>query len=220
MDNIKAPSRGIFADFKGRKECYKQDWQAGLRSGFRVCVWTALFLFLLARFNACAIIKRFTRTAGELFGMLIAILFIQQAVKGVLGEFKVPEAEDREAEKYQFQWIYVNGLLGIIFSFGLLFTALKSRRARSWRYGTGLLRSFIADYGVPLMVLIWSALSFSVPGGVPSDVPRRLVSPLPWDSAMLHWTVIKNLLCGLIGLPPSNGVLPQCTLRVFLFSRD
>ena len=47
----------------------------------RVCLWTALFLFLLAIFNACTIITKFTRIAGELFGMLIAVLFIQESVK-------------------------------------------------------------------------------------------------------------------------------------------
>lgn len=47
----------------------------------RVCVWTALLLFLLAIFNACTIISRFTRVAGELFGMLITVLFLQEAVK-------------------------------------------------------------------------------------------------------------------------------------------
>nr|DAD27072.1 TPA_asm: hypothetical protein HUJ06_028540 [Nelumbo nucifera] len=151
-------------------------------------------LFLLAIFNACTVITRFTRIAGELFGMLIAVLFIQEAIKGVVSEFKIPKAEDPKEEKYQFQWLYANGLLGLIFSFGLLYTALKSRRARSWRYGTGWLRSFIADYGVPLMVLVWTALSFSVPSKVPSGVPRRLFSPLPWDSdSLYHWTVIKIL---------------------------
>ncbi|WCJ40630.1 HCO3- transporter family [Euphorbia peplus] len=237
-----------------------------------VCVWTALFLFLLAVFNACTIINRFTRIAGELFGMLIAVLFIQEAVKGMVSEFKVPKAQDSNLEKYQFEWLYTNGLLGIIFTFGLIYTALKSRKARSWWYGTGFLRSFIADYGVPLMVIVWTALSYSVPSKVPSGVPRRLFSPLPWDSASLHhWTVIKDmgnvpaayvfaaiipalmiaglyffdhsvaaqlaqqkefnlknpssyhhdilllafmtLLCGLIGLPPSNGVLPQSPMH-------
>ncbi|KAL5836072.1 hypothetical protein ACOSQ4_015569 [Xanthoceras sorbifolium] len=237
-----------------------------------VCIWTALLLFLLAIFNACVIISRFTRIAGEIFGMLIAVLFIQQAVKGVVSEFKIPKAEDSNLEKYHFEWLYTNGLLGIIFTFGLLFTALKSRRARSWRYGTGWSRSFIADYGVPFMVLSWSALSFSIPRRVPTGVPRRLYSPLPWESASLeHWTVIKDmgrvpplyifsaflpalmvaglyffdhsvasqmaqqkefnlknpsayhydifilaamtLLCGLIGLPPSNGVLPQSPMH-------
>ncbi|XP_010049957.2 boron transporter 4 isoform X1 [Eucalyptus grandis] len=237
-----------------------------------VCTWTALLLFLLAIFNTCEIITKFTRIAGELFGMLIAVLFVQEAVKGVISEFHVPHAEDSSAERYHFQWRYVNGLLGIIFTFGLVSTALKSRRARSWPYGTGWFRSFIADYGVPLMVLIWSALAFSVPKSVPSGVPRRLYSPLPWEPASLHhWSVIKDmgrvppayifaafipavmvaglyffdhsvasqmaqqkefniknpsayhydvlvlglmtLLCGLIGLPPSNGVLPQSPMH-------
>ncbi|KAL8139413.1 hypothetical protein V2J09_005434 [Rumex salicifolius] len=237
-----------------------------------VCVWTALMLFLLAIFNASAIINRFTRVAGELFGMLITVLFIQEAIKGAVSEFSVPTSQDHSLEQYQFQWLYTNGLLGIIFTIGLLYTALKSRNARSWWYGIGSIRSFIADYGVPLMVVVWTVLSFSVPPKVPSGVPRRLFSPLPWQSPSLeHWTVIKDmgkvppgyifaaiipaimiaglyffdhsvasqlaqqkefnlknpsayhydilllgfmtLLCGLIGLPPSNGVLPQSPMH-------
>ena len=45
-------------------------------------------LFCLAILNACDYTDRFTRLSGELFGMLIAVLFMQQAVKGVLGEFR------------------------------------------------------------------------------------------------------------------------------------
>uniref|UniRef100_A0A5B6YJD7 Putative Boron transporter n=1 Tax=Davidia involucrata TaxID=16924 RepID=A0A5B6YJD7_DAVIN len=237
-----------------------------------VCVWTAILLFLLAIFNACTIITRFTRIAGELFGMLISVLFIQEAIRGLVSEFNIPKAENPSLEKYQFQWLYTNGLLAIIFSFGLLITAIKSRRARSWRYGTGWLRSFIADYGVPLMVLLWTALSYGVPSKAPSGVPRRLFCPLPWESGSLyHWTVIQDmgkvpasyifaaiipavmiaglyffdhsvasqmaqqkefnlknpsayhydilllgfmtLLCGFLGLPPSNGVLPQSPMH-------
>ncbi|CAH1433265.1 unnamed protein product [Lactuca virosa] len=62
-------------------------------------------------------------------------------------------------------------------------------RARSWLYGTGCLRSFIADYGVPLMVVVWTSLSFCVLSKVPSGVPRRLCIQLLWDSKSLyHWT--------------------------------
>ncbi|XP_056162154.1 boron transporter 4-like isoform X1 [Syzygium oleosum] len=259
----------LYSFAKGRPDLGKELYLAW--AGW-VCTWTALLLFLLAIFNTCKIITKFTRIAGELFGMLIAVLFVQEAVKGVISEFHVPHAEDSSAEVYQFQWRYVNGLLGIIFSFGVVYTALKSRRARSWPYGTGWFRSFIADYGVPLMVLIWSALAFSVPKSVPSGVPRRLYSPLPWEPASLHhWSIIKDmgkvppayifaafipavmvaglyffdhsvasqmaqqkefnlknpsayhydililglmtLLCGLIGLPPSNGVLPQSPMH-------
>ncbi|EPS73271.1 hypothetical protein M569_01481, partial [Genlisea aurea] len=237
-----------------------------------VCVWTALMLVLLAIFNACTIINRLTRVAGELFGMLIAVLFIQEAIKGVVGEFNVPKGEYATNKENTFPWPYVNGLLSVIFSNGLLLSAITSRKARSWRYGTGWLRSFIADYGVPLMVVVWTALSYSVPGSIPSGVPRRLIGPLPWErSSLQHWTVtqdmgrvpvgyifgaiipalmiaglyffdhsvaaqmaqqkdfnLKNpsayhydilllggmtLLCGLLGLPPSNGVLPQSPMH-------
>lgn len=59
-------------------------------------------------------------------------------IQGLLSEFEVPKAENPSLEKYQFHWLYTNGLLGVIFTFGLLYTALKSRKARSWLYGTGL----------------------------------------------------------------------------------
>lgn len=254
---------------KGRPELGRELYLAW--AGW-VCVWTALLLVLLAVFNACTIITRFTRVAGELFGMLITVLFLQEAIKGVVSEFSIPHAENPNEEKYHFQWLYTNGLLAVIFTFGVLFTSLKSRSARSWKYGTGWFRGFIADYGVPLMVLLWSALSYSVPGKIPSGVPRRLVCPLPWESASLyHWTVIKDmgkvpvtyifaaiipavmvaglyffdhsvasqlaqqkefnlkkpsayhydilllgimtLICGLLGIPPSNGVLPQSPMH-------
>ncbi|XP_019179153.1 PREDICTED: probable boron transporter 7 [Ipomoea nil] len=237
-----------------------------------VCIWTALILFLLAIFNACNILSRFTRVAGELFGMLITVLFYQEAIKGVVAEFGAPHGEEAKGEEYQFQWLYANGLLAVIFSFGVLLTSLRSREARSWPYGTGFFRSFIADYGVPLMVVLWTAVSYTVPKEVPSSVPRRLVCPLPWEPAsMYHWTVIKDmgkvppfyilagfipatmiaglyffdhsvasqmaqpkefnlkkpsayhydilmlgvmtLICGLLGLPPSNGVLPQAPMH-------
>lgn len=56
------------------------------------CVWAGLMLILLGVFNACNYTDRFTRFSGELFGMLIAVLFIQQAIRGTLGEFRHNEA--------------------------------------------------------------------------------------------------------------------------------
>ena len=44
-------------------------------------MWTSILLFLLAILGACSIINRFTRVAGELFGLLIAMLFMQQAIR-------------------------------------------------------------------------------------------------------------------------------------------
>ncbi|KAJ7523847.1 hypothetical protein O6H91_18G064900 [Diphasiastrum complanatum] len=245
----------IFKFAKGREELGPNLFLAW--AGW-VCVWTALLLFLLAIFGACSVISRFTRVAGELFGMLIAILFLQQAIKGAIDEFRKHGNGGGGPEGTELSWRFANGLLGLLLSFGLLLTSLKSRTARSWRYGTGWLRGFIADYGVPLMV--------------PKNIPHRLSSPNPWSrDTTSNWTVAKEMhkvpasyiigaiipaimiailyyfdhsvasqmaqqkefnlqnpsayhydlfllgimvvLCGLIGIPPSNGVLPQSPMH-------
>ncbi|KAK8709875.1 hypothetical protein V6N13_060875 [Hibiscus sabdariffa] len=237
-----------------------------------VCVWTAILLFLLAILGACSIINRFTRLAGELFGLLIAMLFMQQAIKGLVNEFRIPERENPKSIEFQPSWRFANGMFALVLSFGLLFTALRSRKARSWRYGSGSLRGFVADYGVPLMVLIWTAVSYIPAGSVPKGIPRRLFSPNPWfPGAYENWTVMKDMLkvpvlyivgafipatmiavlyyfdhsvasqlaqqkefnlkkppsfhydllllgfltilCGLIGIPPANGVIPQSPMH-------
>ncbi|XP_038974013.1 probable boron transporter 2 isoform X1 [Phoenix dactylifera] len=237
-----------------------------------VCVWTAFLLFLLSILGACSIINRFTRVAGELFGLLIAMLFMQQAIKGLVDEFRIPEREDPKSLEFIPSWRFANGMFALVLSFGLLLTALRSRKARSWRYGSGWLRGLIADYGVPLMVLVWTGISYMPSGSIPKGIPRRLFSPNPWSpGAYENWTVIKDmlnvpfmyilgafipatmiavlyyfdhsvasqlaqqkefnlrkpqsfhydllllgfltLLCGLIGVPPSNGVIPQSPMH-------
>lgn len=237
-----------------------------------VCVWTAILLFLLAILGACSIINRFTRLAGELFGLLIAMLFMQQAIKGLVDEFRIPKRENRKLTEFIPSWRFANGMFALVLSFGLVLTSLRSRKARSWRYGSGWLRSLIADYGVPIMVLVWTAVSYIPSGNVPKGIPRRLSSPNPWSpGAYENWTVIKDMLnvpivyiigafipatmiavlyyfdhsvasqlaqqkefnlkkpssfhydllllgfltilSGLLGIPPSNGVIPQSPMH-------
>uniref|UniRef100_A0A1J3FRF5 Putative boron transporter 3 n=2 Tax=Noccaea caerulescens TaxID=107243 RepID=A0A1J3FRF5_NOCCA len=237
-----------------------------------VCLWTGMLLFLLAVLGACSFINRFTRLAGELFGILIAMLFMQEAIRGIVDEFGVPGRTNPRSAEFQPAWVFANGMFGLVLSSGLLFTALKSRKARSWRFGAEWLRGFIADYGVPVMVVVWTCISYIPWKSVPQGIPRRLVSPNPWSpGAYQNWTVIKELLdvpvvyillafvpasmiavlyyfdhsvasqlaqqedfnlrkppsfhydllllgfltilCGLLGIPPSNGVIPQSPMH-------
>ncbi|CAL9219853.1 unnamed protein product [Arabidopsis halleri] len=238
-----------------------------------VCLWTGLLLFLLAVLGACTFISRFTRLAGELFGILIAMLFMQEAIRGIVDEFGVPGRTNPRSSEFQPAWVFANGMFGLVLSSGLLYTALKSRKARSWRFGAEWLRGFVADYGVPVMVVVWTCISYIPWKSVPQGIPRRLVSPNPWSpGAYENWTVIKALmvdvpvlyillavvpasmiavlyyfdhsvasqlaqqedfnlrrppayhydlfllgfltiLCGLIGIPPSNGVIPQSPMH-------
>ncbi|EPS73817.1 hypothetical protein M569_00936 [Genlisea aurea] len=160
-----------------------------------VCVWTAALLFLLAILGACSIINRFTRLAGELFGMLIAMLFMQQAIKGLVEEFRIPNSGNPSLLEFLPSWRFANGMFALVLSFGLLLTALQSRKARSWRYGSGSVRSFVADYGVPLLVVVWTAISYIPSQTVPKGIPRRLLSPNPWShGAFQNWSVVKDMM--------------------------
>lgn len=67
-------------------------------------------------------------------------------------EFGPPKGVDDGSPIHQFQWMYLNGLLGVIFSTGLLYTALRTRRARSWLYGLGWLHVLYC-LSFPILIL-------------------------------------------------------------------
>ncbi|WVZ08985.1 hypothetical protein V8G54_022331 [Vigna mungo] len=216
-----------------------------------VCVWTAVLLFLLAILGACSIINRFTRIAGELFGMLIAMLFMQQAIKGLVDEFRIPQRENPKSIQFIPSWS------PFIWPSPHCIKKQKGQVMALWY-------CLIADYGVPLMVLVWTGVSYLPSGSVPHGIPRRLFSPNPWSpGAYENWTVDmvhvpvvyiigafipatmiacsipafpaegvqfekaiflplrlapfgifgKTLMCGLIGIPPANGVIPQSPMH-------
>nr|CAB3464114.1 unnamed protein product [Digitaria exilis] len=186
----KAPFRGVAEDVKGRAACYKQDWNDGFRSGLRilaptlyiffasavpviafgeqlskdtggVCIWTAVMLFLMAMFNAAVILNKFTRFAGELFGMLITILFMQEAIKDL---FSVPPA-------------YI--LLAIV-------------------PATMVAGLYFFDHSVASQMAQQKEFNLKNP------------SAYHYDILVLSFT---TLICGLLGIPPSNGVLPQSPMH-------
>ncbi|KAK6239531.1 hypothetical protein QUC31_005000 [Theobroma cacao] len=196
-----------------------------------VCVWTAGLLFLLSILGACSIINRFTRVAGELFGLLIAMLFMQQAIKGLVEEFRIPQHEDPKLTEFIPSWRFANGMFALVLSFGLLLTALRSRKARSWRYGTGWLRSFIADYGVPFMEMLNVPVVYIIGAFIPAtmiavlyyfdhSVASQLAQQKEFNlrkPSCYHYDLLLlgflTLLCGLIGIPPANGVIPQSPMH-------
>ncbi|XP_057863440.1 probable boron transporter 2 [Cryptomeria japonica] len=196
----------------------------------------------------------------------------QPARTGVVDEFHIPKRSNPTLEQFTPSWRFGNGMFALVLSFGLLLSGMKSRKGRSWRFGTGWLRGGIADYGVPLMVIVWTGISYIPSAHVPNGIPRRLFSPNPWSAgAYDNWTVIKEMLdvpllyiigafipatmiavlyyfdhsvasqlaqqkefnlrkpssfhydllllgflvimCGLLGIPPSNGVIPQSPMH-------
>ncbi|TQE02759.1 hypothetical protein C1H46_011588 [Malus baccata] len=126
-----------------------------------VCVWTAALLFMLAILGACSIINRFTRLAGELFGLLIAMLFMQEAIKDMLN---VP----------------------VLFIFGAFIPAT--------------------------MIAVLYYFDHSVASQLAQQKEFNLRKPpsFHYDLLLLGFMVI---ICGLLGIPPSNGVIPQSPMH-------
>lgn len=117
----------------------------------------------------------------------LQLLFIQQAVKGTVEEFRQGAGTPLDPT-----WQLVNGLWSLFLAFALLLPALALRRARSWRFLKAGLRGLLADYGSVLVLVAISGLSFAVGGGGGSggggSVPRRVQSPNTWD-VRSTWTV-------------------------------
>lgn len=58
--------------------------------------------------------------------------------QGIINEFQIPKRENPNQTKHLPSWLFGNGMFAFVLSFGLILTALKSRTARSWCYGTGI----------------------------------------------------------------------------------
>ena len=227
------------------------------------CVWACAFLALMSVTNLCNGIKWFTRFCGESFGMLIAILFLQQAIKGLVDEFTYDVTPT--------YWQTMNGVFGLLLAFLYLWSSYTLSQARRWRFGVTFVRAVLADYGFAIMIVAFSGLAYALKGN--PEVPQRIVVPPVRESAWYqsgiytvedmagvggaqiaaaivpgfvisvlfyfdhsvsgqlcsqkdfnvkrpsayHYDLLllaaMTILCGLLGLPPVNGVLPQAPLH-------
>ncbi|KAK9842830.1 hypothetical protein WJX74_003059 [Apatococcus lobatus] len=235
-----------------------------------VCIWTACMLLAITALGACRYVHRFTRYCGELFGMLIAVLFLQECIRGVLRNFR-PDASTAPLNSPQNSHAVVleNGFWSLFLTAAVILSTLWIQKARTWRYGLRWARAFLADYGVPLLVAVWSFISYaSIQEG--RDMPRKLLLRNTWQT-LTTWHVARRMkdvppayiaaalipallitvlfyfdhsvssllaqqtrfnlrkpptyswdlallglmtaMCGLLGLPPVNGVLPQAPLH-------
>ncbi len=75
-------------------------------------------------------------------------------------------------------------------------------QARGWRFGTPPMRSLLADYGVPFMVIVWSGLGYAVAKPAPGGIPRRLQMPQVWE-VKSTWSVAGVRFPALLSPHPS-----------------
>ena len=145
------------------------------------CCWASGFLLVLCLTNACDLIRHFTRFSGELFGMLIAVLFMQQAIVGSISEFERPGVSPA--------WALFSGVYSLVLCLLFVFSCMLLSRARSSRLLFGWVRSFLADYSAPFCLIAFTAVSFASQGAgggtVPDSIPQRINMPNFLDSTWL-----------------------------------
>ncbi|KAJ3213955.1 Boron transporter 1 [Dinochytrium kinnereticum] len=115
---------------------------------FWVCLWAAVMHALLGIYNLCSFVSIVTRFTCEVFGCLIGVVFISEGIKDIVKHF----GTDSVGALGGGVW----SLLLTIITVGMLFF-LSS--AKKWLLFPRLICTVIADYSMPITVIVVSLLS-------------------------------------------------------------
>ena len=131
-------------------------------------LWTALFTTLLAVFDLSALMKSVTRFTEEIFSALISIIFIMGALENIIDLFVKDASPSGRAKAF----------MGTVMCFGTYMLATMCKKQRASRWFTPTVRNILANYGVTIAILLFTALATLVfpDVGVPTlDIPTELV---------------------------------------------
>lgn len=221
-------------------------------------IWGAAMLIVLAVFNACDTLKFVTRFSCDIFGILIALLYLYNGIEGIA------RALDKQRADFGVS------LLQFIIAMGTFYTADTLSHASGWSSLNGKWRGLINDYGATVAILVWSTVPAMTANRMEDGAIPKLYVPLTFEttsgrtwfadfSDIPVWGVfaaivpgfiitvlfffdhnvssllaqkseyklkkgdafhldflilgIGVLLTGLLGIPPTNGLIPQAPLH-------
>lgn len=226
---------------------------------FWISVWASFMHILLAILNGTNFVSYVSRYSCEVFGILIAIIYIVTGIQDLVGFFGTEPLD--------------SALLSLLIGLATFYLSMSLHHANSWIYFHKIIRLILADYGASCTLIIITALSYAgkfgdvklnrldrnLPGSFGTTSGRDwLIYPLDNDfptwaifaailpgfvltvlfffdhnvSSLLsqkkefklkkgsafHWDFLiiglMILLCGILGIPPTNGLIPQAPLHV------
>jgi len=163
-----------------------------------VGLWTMLYMWLLAATDASALIRFFTRFTDEIFAALIALIFIVEAVKSLIGGFQT-EADSHDSA--------LLSLFLALTTFAIAITLSRMRRTPFLRFRV---REFLSDFGpsialfsVTLIAYQFKGISFeslAVPDAFAPSIERSwLINPFAapvwvWFAAALPAILLTILV--------------------------
>lgn len=110
-------------------------------------IWAAIMHIFLAVFNFCDLISWITRFSCEIFGVLIAIIYIYTGMVGIFIKFGTYE---------QFE----PAIFQLVIALGTAYLATFLSNARNWKVFTHRTRDIISDYGATVSLVLWTAIPF------------------------------------------------------------
>ena len=117
---------------------------------FWIGMWTAAIMMFLALTNTSRYIRFFTRFTDEIFGALIALIFITEAFRDIFGGFFGPEVPTS------------GELLALILALGTFMIALQLSRVRQKPLLTKTAREFLADFGPTIAIFGMTAAAWAL----------------------------------------------------------
>ncbi len=114
--------------------------------------WTALFLLLLAAFDASYLMRYFTRFSDDVFSVLMSLMFIYEAVKAIVYVFQ--ESFGNESVNHD------KAFLSLILAVGTFSIAINLSRFRRSRYLMPWMREFLSDFGPTIAITVMAIIAF------------------------------------------------------------
>ncbi|ORX91537.1 hypothetical protein K493DRAFT_317201 [Basidiobolus meristosporus CBS 931.73] len=109
-------------------------------------IWATLFHVILAICNSCNFLKYITKFSCEIFGCLIAVIYVVKAVQEIVSYFTGgPMAQ---------------ALLSLLLALGTFYVATNLASARKWTLFKKGIRGIIADYAAAFAIVLFTALPY------------------------------------------------------------
>ncbi len=115
---------------------------------FWIGMWTSLMMVAFALTNTARYILFFTRFTDEIFAALIALIFITEALRDIVGDIFGAEVPSTGA------------LLSLILALGTYMIALQLSRVRQKPLLTKTAREFLADFGPTIAIFVMTAVAW------------------------------------------------------------
>lgn len=116
-----------------------------------VGLWSGLFMLVLAVTDASALMRYFTRFIDEIFAVLVAVIFVAEAVSSMVSPFMAQESSSATA------------LMTLILALGTFMLARSFKMFLQSPYLHRTIREFVSDFGPAIAIAIMTLFALSMP---------------------------------------------------------